>query len=53
MSTPELSWGVCDDAMPTTISAMAGPSSVARTSGALLDTLKSVEDIVNDFIHIS
>src|SRR5487761_802903 len=23
MSTPELSWGVCDEAMPTTISAMS------------------------------
>src|SRR5215469_10795991 len=24
MSTPELSWGVCDEAMPTTISAIRG-----------------------------
>jgi hypothetical protein len=24
MSTPELSWGVCDEAMPTTISAISG-----------------------------
>ena len=45
MPTPELSWGVCDEAMPITISAI--PDTFRQAGGRVAFTLESGQGPVN------